>query len=272
MSQSTAMDGFALYMRRCHLSPATIRRRAVVFNSLADYLDRDLLTVTPAEIEAWLDSRPRGPQTRRAYVNDVHALFAWAIREELAQANPTERVARPRVPKRLPRPVTDAQLTLALEQATPRLGAIIALCAYAGLRVQEVAWLRGEDVDEVSRTIIVTHGKGAKERIVPLHHVIVTRLHAHGLPQVGYVFTGPTGKPLQPVTVSCLVADHFRSRGIEATAHKLRAWFATTVYRQSGGDLRMTQDLLGHASPTTTSLYVAWCPTRAAAVVTGLRV
>ncbi len=62
------------------------------------------------------------------------------------------------------------------------------------------------------------------------------------------------------------VSQHLRQLGIRV-CHSLRHRFATQLYQRSGGDLRMTQDMLGHASPATTAIYAAWDPSRAASVL-----
>ena len=58
--------------------------------------------------------------------------------------------------------------------------------------------------------------------------------------------------------------------GIQASAHQLRHWFATEVYEKSGNDLRLTQELLGHASPATTAIYTKWSQAKAMEVVAQL--
>jgi site-specific recombinase XerC len=69
--------------------------------------------------------------------------------------------------------------------------------------------------------------------------------------------------------MSMLLAGYLRSVGVDATAHQLRHWFGTTVYARSK-DLRLTQELMGHASRATTAIYTAWSPLDAARVVCGL--
>lgn len=261
------LAAYAVHQRRCNLSTETIRRRRVVLRAFADWLGRDLLGATREDIEDWLDLRPRAPQTRRAYVNDLRAFYRWATAEELVAADPSLRVVRPRLPRGVPRPLSDRQVLLALETASVRVGAMLSLAAFEGLRVQEIAGLRGDDVDLTRGLLLVTHGKGQHERVVPLHPEALLSLVRFGLPAVGFVFTNRAGRPLLPTTVGGLISRHLRAQGIDATAHQLRHWFATSAYQLSGGDLRLVQDLLGHASPTTTAIYSAWAPGRAAEVI-----
>ena len=75
---------------------------------------------------------------------------------------------------------------------------------------------------------------------------------------------------LSAVNVSHVIRKHLVDCGIVASAHMLRHWFATTAYEESGSDLRMVQELLGHSSPTTTAMYTRWSQTRAVDVVASM--
>ncbi len=79
------------------------------------------------------------------------------------------------------------------------------------------------------------------------------------------------GGPLPPHRVSQSIGDYFREHGIDGSAHRLRHWFATNVYRQAG-DIRLTQELLGHSSPAVTAVYAAFDPARAGPTVAALGV
>ncbi len=153
--------------------------------------DRRLVEATTDDIEAWFDTlgKPRGlaPQTRHVYTRQLAAFYHWAIRARIIVDDPTEEVVRPRLPRPLPRPMDPTDLCHALEVADDRKGAMLALAAYAGLRCQEIAGLRIEDVDFKRKRILVVHGKGGKERVVPLHPEVAVRLQRIA-PKYGYVF------------------------------------------------------------------------------------
>jgi integrase len=74
-----------------------------------------------------------------------------------------------------------------------------------------------------------------------------------------------------PETVSIAIREHLRGLGIDATGHMARHWFATEIYAKTH-DLRMTQELLGHAHTQTTAGYVAWSPANAAAAIGSLKI
>ena len=103
---------------------------------------------------------------------------------------------------------------------------------------------------------VLLHGKGSKDRVLPLGEVVLVELERYGLPRSGPVFPRRDGHPGHNTStrVSNIVHKHLRAVGVPFTLHQCRHRFATAIYRQSK-DLRMTQELLGHSSPTTTAIY-----------------
>lgn len=136
------------------------------------------------------------------------------------------------------------------------------LAAFAGLRCAEIAAL---DWADLNGDMMLIHGKGGKQRVVPVHPFILASLRA--LPN-RHAY-GPVLN-VNPVQVSHAIRQHLLTCGIVASAHMLRHWFATTAYEESGSDLRMVQELLGHSSPTTTAIYTRWSRTRAVDVVASM--
>ncbi len=178
---------------------------------------------------------------------------------------------RPRLPRRLPRPIDDTDLARAIAAAPSAspLRCFLLLAAFQGLRCQEIAGLRGEDVDRDAELLTVRHGKGGHERALPLHPLVAAQL-----PRVagGPLFTLAGGSsPLRSHNVSHVVNDHLHSIGIAASAHTLRHWHATKLY-QATNDLRMVQELLGHASVATTQIYAGWDRAKAGPAVAALTV
>ena len=166
--------------------------------------------------------------------------------------DPSGALPRPRVPMGRPRPIATDTLLLALAQSHGRVRSAMILAAYAGLRAAEIAAAERIHLREGSITVV---GKGGKTRIVPAHE-LVAREYANGQPWVVPRLDGQAG-PNRPWMVSRIVNDHLHSLGIPDTLHSLRHWFGTHIYRATQ-DIRLTQDLLGHASPTTTAGYAAW--------------
>lgn len=251
--------------KRRNLSAGTIEKRASAARRLAAYAKKPLIDCTREDIEAWVDARPRlSARTRYGEISHIAAFFRWAILEGHTEVDPTVRVSRPKVRNGLPRPIATSDLRHAIEQApTAELRAMLKLAAYAGMRCAEISALEVGDLHENHEPpVMLVHGKGNRERIVPLHPDIVAALRAHGLPR-----TGPVFPQRPPWRVSHLLREHLLACGVQASGHQLRHWFATTTYEISGGDLRMVQDLLGHSSPATTAIYTRWSRAKAMTVV-----
>lgn len=261
-----AVNGFCRYQRRRNLSAATITHRRFRLMALVRWLDKDILEASTKDLEKFLDLHDLAPQTRYTYTSYLSAFYRWALRERIVRSDPTENLVKPKLPRRVPRPIGDRDLATAVEGADPRMRCFLLLAAFAGARCMEIAGLRVEDIHR-DRGVLLLRGKGDKERIVPLHDDVHRALIAYGLPRAGFVFKRTDGHPLKPSTISRYIGKFLHELGIDATAHMGRHSYATAIYQLSGGDLRMTQDLLGHESPSSTAIYAAWAPERASQVV-----
>jgi integrase/recombinase XerD len=159
-------------------------------------------------------------------------------------------VNRPRSPKAHPHPVKEEQFERALASAGECEAMMMALGRYQGLRVHEIAKVRGEDVS--GRTLYV-RGKGDKEANLPLHEAVERR--ADAFPDEGWWFPSPVADgPVSRSTVWRYIRRAFQRIGVEATPHQLRHLFGTSLVI-SGSDLRVAQTLLRHESLQTTAIY-----------------
>jgi site-specific recombinase XerD len=133
---------------------------------------------------------------------------------------------------------------------------MILLAAFAGLRVHEIAKVRGEDVDIEARTLRVA-GKGNRTETLPLHPLLVEA--AATMPWRGWWFMGNSTRPGQPIarrSVSEVIQMAMERAGIPGgTAHRLRHWYGTKLVGD-GTDLRTAQTLLHDANLNTTAIYV----------------
>lgn len=262
------LDAWINDLRRRNLAAGTITKRVSTARRVCAHAHKPMIELTREDIHAWLDSRPRNAaRTRYCDISHIAAFYKWAILENITDTDPTSRVSRPRVRNGLPRPIASEDLRQAIEQApTAELAAMLHLAAYAGMRCAEISSL---DVADVLVThdppVILIHGKGGKDRIVPLHPEARDALGRWSRSTRGPVFPH---RP--PWRVSQLLRSHLYACGIAASGHQLRHWFATATYEASGGDLRMVQDLLGHSSPATTAIYTRWSQAKAMTVVTRL--
>jgi len=265
------LTDFEAFQQRRNLSPRTIQTRRAILEMMAREVDWDPMEATAERIEAWLDTHELAPQTRYAYVVQLAAFYRWALREGIIERDPTFDVVKPKLPRVIARPLPGEDIAAALEAAEPREAAMLALAAFGGLRVSEIAHLRVEDFDWTRGVLLVAKAKGNRQRVVPLHPEMSSYLRAYGLPRAGYVFprTWPKrdGRPLKPNTVSRYLSTLLRSVDARGSAHKARTWYGTEVFHRSDGDLAMVRDLLGHANYQSLHHYVAWRPEKAQAVV-----
>ena len=273
MSVMTALADYgADQRRRCHTA-ASIRRTTDDIRSYLRSLPGGPFDASHLDVEVWLATRGQAARTRYNLISSVSSFYQWAIREERCTRDPSKRVPRPRLRRYVPRPVSNEDLAYALLVAPPLVKAWLTLMAYTGLRCQEVA---GVDAGDLlwhldPPALVVSHAKGGNERVVPLAAETEDALRAHGLPRHGPVFINQSGRPFSPASVSARTNTYLRDVGVDATAHQLRHWFGSTVYQQTL-DLRATQELLGHRSPTSTAIYTAFAPGVAGGVVRRLTV
>lgn len=238
-------------------------------------LERDagpLLSLCTDRIEGWLDSQQITLRSRRAYLSHFSAFYRWAVVAGHRLDDPTTSITAPKVPRKLPRPIGDDDLDMALRMASPRMRAWLLLACFEGLRCMEIAQLAREDVldGRVPPLLRVLDGKGGKEAVLPLHPDVLAALMVFGMPPAGPVFVSSRGRPFAAATVSGYVASYLHGIGLHDTAHRLRDWFGTTVYADTH-DLRLTQEVMRHSDPGSTAGYVAFNEPEAVAAVTNLR-
>src|SRR5258708_25766247 len=171
----------------------------------------------------------------------------------------------------LPRPISEDDLEAALACASPRIRPWLVLAGWAALRAKEIALLRRECVLDTARhpVIIVAADatKGHREHVVPMSAFVLGELRLAGMPASGFMFTQASGRPgLSPATVSNLANKCLHESGTDATLHQLRHR-CRTMLQQERHDLRMTQEIAGHASPAATAIYTMVDQADAAAVM-----
>jgi integrase/recombinase XerD len=260
----TDLDRWEAWMRAAGRSPQTIKTRLSGIETLCRHAGVTSVTAITAEhVTAWLGDC-EAPWTRCTYWMTVRCWVTWALAEGIICADPTARLAKPRTPKCVPRPVSDAVIRALLNgedpadkarsnpfgtTTIPRVRAYVALAALARLRVSEIAKVRGEDVDPAGWLYV--DGKGGTRCAIPLHPQLATI--AKTMPPVDWWFPH-NGTHVSGEWVSTCIRRALRAVGSTATAHQLRHSFGTAVLRSSH-DLRVTQELLRHSSPASTAIY-----------------
>lgn len=263
------------HLQRRNLRPGTINQRRLTLGRMRRHLEgRDLLDATTDDLVIYLD-RDIGAEARACETSHLKGFYSWAHRAGMIDEDPSLDVVRPRVARRIPRPIPTEDLERALDGAPERVRPWLLLAAYCGLRACEVAALRREDVLDRNEPpiLVVVDGKGGKQRVVPIPDELLTEMRTWPMPARGLMWRKEDGTraAVPPHLVSRLCNDYMHSIGIGQTLHQLRHWYGTAIY-QTTSDLRLTQELMGHASPVTTAGYAAWSPKKAADALRGLRV
>jgi integrase/recombinase XerD len=213
----------------------------------------DPMTANHRDILAWLPDV--GPDARRVYISALHGLYRYMVLEGYRLDNPADRVPRPLPRRHLPRPISDEDALYVWAKSPDWAKPTLGLAMLCGLRCQELSNARWEDVDWGNRSLLVTGAKGGQERQVVIPDELATVLRSRKR-RTGWLARGPEGQGGNPELMSQWVARTLRNElGVEATAHQLRHWYATTMLRR-GASVRVVQDALGHASLATTGLYL----------------
>lgn len=199
----------------------------------------------------------------------LRAFFLYAEEKKLVETNPTILLSSPKLPSHLPKSLQESELQKLLDAPdtqTPRGqrdSAILELLYASGMRVAELCSLKLSDI-EFSQGYAVVTGKGNKQRIVPIHPLAIKKLEAwiaggrkqyEKTPQK-WVFLSSRGNQLSTDAARRVVNDACKVAGLgpHVTPHTLRHSFATDMLN-SGVDLRTVQELLGHATLSTTQIY-----------------
>lgn len=264
---------FIRHLRRRGLAPTTIERYEIHLVCLEEWLDRSAVTASTADLEAFLATRKIEDRSKYQWISSLSCFYVWTNKVHgLPVLNPTETIDRPRLRRLLPRPISESDLTFAMEQADGRMYVWLVLGAYAGFRCCEMAWLTVESIMWHEGLINVL-GKGGKERIVEMHPLVTEALRSYRLPSYGRAFrqTADRVSPLSPRNVSNAIGEFFDDIGVNARAHQLRHRFGTKTW-EACHDLLVVKELMGHANVQTTTIYTAFSRVHARAAVLALPV
>jgi integrase/recombinase XerC len=272
--------GYLIHDRRrsAHTGRAYVATAHRLINFLGNYrseaIDQAaLLTINAQDLRAFLAERRReglGPASAARELSAVRSFLSYAA-DQQGKLPQLPRTRAPRKPRTLPRPVAPNEAMALAEDVgdAASIGwigardlAILLLLYGAGLRVAEALSLTG-NVRPIGQALRVT-GKRSKTRIVPVMPAIREALEDYAsqcpwpiLPE-GPLFVGARGGPLNPDLVRRAVAAARKRLGLPdtLTPHALRHSFATHLLAR-GADLRALQELLGHASLSSTQIYTA---------------
>jgi integrase/recombinase XerC len=233
----------------------------------------DLARIDARQMRGFLASRRQAKVGSRSLARSLSALrtfFRWLEAEDVARNRAIRQLARPRVGRGIPKPLTvekagavvDGGMAADLDWIAARNAAVLLLLYGSGLRISEALGISRRDAPTEGRDTLRVVGKGRKERLVPVLPVTqaaIARYIAlcpYALTPNAPLFLGAKGGPLSARIVQLLMERLRSALGLPdtATPHALRHSFATHLL-SAGADLRQIQELLGHASLSTTQVY-----------------
>lgn len=276
--QESPLDGFIEHLRvQRRFSGNTLDGYHGDLKQLAAFLDNagtDVLQADPSLLRSFLASRHRelSPRSTCRKMAAIRGFYRFARKQGWMDTNPAERLRSPSVDRKLPVHLDYDEVSALLQAVDTRtdLGlrdrALLELLYATGLRVSELVGLGPAGVDLEARTLRVI-GKGGKERLVPFGRRAVKALQAYlparmrlldkaRRPAHDALFLNRLGGRLSARSVRRLLDRTIVRAGIlhDISPHVLRHTFATHLLR-AGADLRAIQELLGHASLSTTQGY-----------------
>lgn len=251
-SWHTITAAYRTWLRAASLTAATCD----LYVSILHRLGRETGAPTPWDLTAddladWLAGHRWSRNTAHKARSVLTGFYRWAYELGHTEDNPAEALPRVRLLPPTPHPASEDAYRAALTDAGPDDALMLRLAAEAGLRRAEVAAVHSRDLrpDTAGRWWLTVRGKGERTRRLPLGRDLATLLRDR---PDGYAFPGKADGHLSPayvgLRISALLPD-----GV--TMHALRHRFATRTYAATR-DLFAVQRLLGHASPTTTQIYV----------------
>ncbi|MEU9686979.1 site-specific tyrosine recombinase XerD [Amycolatopsis japonica] len=260
------LDSYSRDLRRytAYLGDADVER-------FADVTSAHITSFGAALREGDEEHRPLAASSAARALVAVRGLHKFAHADGITENDPAREVRPPAAAKRLPKALPVGDVLKLLETPPPegerplRDRALLELLYSTGARISEAVGLDVDDIDDAERTVLLD-GKGGKQRIVPIGRPALEAVHAYlvrarpalathgrGTPAM---FLNARGSRLSRQSAWQVLKDTAESAGITAgvSPHTLRHSFATHLL-EGGADVRVVQELLGHASVTTTQAY-----------------
>ena len=275
------ISGFVAYLRlEKSLSVHSVDAYHRDINKFTGFIEQNHPGLLPADVTRaqmqeflqWIFSQGMSARSQMRIISGIKAFYQYLLIEGIVQDMPTEFLASPRIGFKLPDVLSTAEidkLISAIDLSKPegeRNRTIIEVLYACGLRVSELVNLHITDLFFKEGFIRVT-GKGDKQRLVPIgdraiklveDYIKLIRIHLEiKKGQEDYVFLNRRGSRLSRVMIFIIIKDTAELAGIDKkriSPHTFRHSFATHLV-EGGADLRAVQEMLGHASITTTEIY-----------------
>lgn len=273
------------HLRVAGYSPVSVRTRHYQLARFNAWCEERSLTraveVTKRAIEQYQHSlfhyrqktgEPLSKKSQNGLVSAVLVLFKWLEKQRLILNNPGSSIELPRFQRRLPHPaltISEVDQVLNSIDITNPFGlrdrAMLELAYSTGMRRTELAHLRVHDIDTERELILVKKGKGDKERMVPVgaralawldRYLLEVRPFLAPDPDAGVVFLSRFGTAMSPPVLTQIARKRVEASGLDKAGalHILRHSAATSML-EAGADIRIIQELLGHAYLSSTQIY-----------------
>ena len=276
----TYVERFLTYLSSVrNLSENTVRAYRTDLEAYCDWAEREgmrPLEVTHRQLRRFLGELSRAryaSKTINRHLSAVRALYRWLVHEGITDKDSAAAVASPKLARTLPKTMTDADAAALMETCDTsdvvgvRDRAFLELLYASGARISEVSGLDVRDID-VSNAQVRLFGKGSKERIVPLYDTCLEWLRTYlstSRPQLAAhskdtptqaLFVSTRGNRMSANALRTCFERHATLAGLDGslTPHAMRHTYATELLA-GGADMRSVQELLGHASLSTTQIY-----------------
>jgi integrase/recombinase XerD len=280
VSWQSYIKGFRSYLKlEKSLSENSVEAYLRDVDKFVRYMDLEGLKLTVDEVKLehlesfikWINEIGMDAHSQARIISGMRAFYKYLMMEDVLSVNPTELLITPRLSRKLPDTLNIDEINAlidSIDQSTPegvRNKAMLETLYGCGLRVSELVGLKISDLFMDVEYIKVI-GKGNKERLIPIGsqaikfiNIYLDTIRVHVSPKKGeedIVFLNRRGSRLSRVMVFLIIKDCAARAGLKKTIspHTFRHSFATHLI-EGGADLRAVQEMLGHASITTTEIY-----------------
>ncbi|QBE48738.1 tyrosine-type recombinase/integrase [Leucobacter triazinivorans] len=236
------------------LSDRTYDERDATMRHLFEVTGATPRTLAPFHIIMYTGRPELSDASRYSYHATIRAFCAWMVKARVRLDDPTDETPKPKRARTKPRPLSFEAVRAIYDAANrERTRAYILLAVLSGMRIHEIAKIRGEDID-LDRGTLIIEGKGGVVEIVPLHDEL--RALAARWPRAGHWFPAYTveGCVGRKAVYAAIKGAMQRAGYGHAKPHMLRHSYGTELLGR-GADLRVVQELMRHADVSTTQLY-----------------
>jgi site-specific recombinase XerD len=247
----TIMEDFTVWQVAGNRPLTTQKLRRYHLRRFANETGLAPAEATEENITVWLGVHDWSPSYRHSVKTTLRTFYRWAKRSQRVPENPTTDLPAVALTKPKPKLASVSDLTIGIMHSDERVEIMLRLADRAGLRCIEISRIHARDLlGSNGRFQLVVHGKGGKDRLVPIEDNIARRIKLSS--EGGWLFPGNIDGHLSAGYVSKLMS---RALPEGVSGHWLRHGAATRWLNSPGSNLRVVQELLGHASVATTEIY-----------------